>query len=205
MNRFPPALQARLDVSRETLERLTIYEGLLRKWMPFKNLIAPSTVDQLWSRHFADSLQLVALAPSATRWLDLGSGAGFPGLVIACALAEKAEGSVDLVDSDHRKCAFLREAARELGVRARVHHDRIENVVPQIQADAVTARAVAELSTLLQLTTPLILAGALALFPKGREYAKEIASLDQDSRFMIDVVESITAPDAKVLAVRRAP
>jgi len=202
MSGFSPALARQLTVSRETLERLERYERLLRKWMPFKNLIGPSTLEQLWSRHFADSLQLLALAPDARRWVDIGSGAGFPGLVIACALAGTPSAVVHLIESDNRKCAFLREAAREMQAPVQVHHGRAEEEIIGLTADVVTARAVADLSRLMRLAEPLLNAGALALFPKGREYEAELAQLDRERPISVEVVDSLTAKDAKVLIIK---
>lgn len=202
MSGFTPDLARRLAVSRETVARLERYEYLLRKWMPFKNLIGPSTLDHLWSRHFADSLQLLALAPDARRWVDIGSGAGFPGLVIACVLAGTPGAIVHLIESDNRKCAFLREAAREMQVAVQVHHGRAEDKIIGLEADVVTARAVADLSHLLRLSEPLLNARALALFPKGREYEAELAQLDYERTISIEVVDSLTAKDAKVLIIK---
>ena len=114
-------------VSRETLERLETYEALLKQWQKTINLVAPSTLSDIWHRHFADSAQLLALAPpGAERWLDLGSGAGFPGLVLAILLAERGHGRVTLIESDTRKAAFLGEVARRVGVAVDILGTRIE-------------------------------------------------------------------------------
>ena len=122
----PEALTDIVPVSRETAERLAAYVALLRKWQRAENLIAPSTLPAIWRRHVADSAQLVALFPEARRWLDLGSGAGFPGLVVAILGAEHADTAVHLVESNRKKCAFLRQAIRETGAPAIVHEGRIE-------------------------------------------------------------------------------
>ena len=133
------------DVSRETTQRLDRFVELLLTWQGTTNLIASSTIPHLWTRHVADSLQLIDLAPDALVWVDLGSGGGFPGLVIACALADRSGGAVHLVESNAKKAAFLREAQRITGAPATVHHERIEDFVRGFegQADAVTARALA--------------------------------------------------------------
>jgi 16S rRNA (guanine527-N7)-methyltransferase len=199
---FPDPLARQLDVSRETVERLKLYESKLRKWMPFKNLIGPSTLGELWTRHFADSLQLLSLAPKARRWVDIGSGAGFPGMVIAAALVGQRDAVVHLIEADNRKCAFLREVARDLKAPVQVHHGRAEDLIGPLEADVVTARAVTELSNLFRLAAPLLNAGALALFPKGREYESELAALGQDFPFSLEIVASLTAVDGKILLFR---
>ena len=199
---FPDPLARQLNVSRETLELLKLYESKLRKWMPFKNLIGPSTLGELWTRHFADSLQLLSLAPKARRWIDIGSGAGFPGLVIGAALVGQPGAIVHLIEADNRKCAFLREVARDMKAPVRVHHGRAEDVIGTLEGDVVTARAVTELSGLIRLARPLLNAGALALFPKGREYESELAALGQDFPFSLEIVASLTAADGKILVFR---
>jgi 16S rRNA (guanine527-N7)-methyltransferase len=199
---FPDPLARQLNVSRETLELLKLYESKLRKWMPFKNLIGPSTLGELWTRHFADSLQLLSLAPKARRWIDIGSGAGFPGLVIGAALVGQPGAIVHLIEADNRKCAFLREVARDMKAPVQIHHGRAEDVIRTLEADVVTARAVTELSGLIRLAAPLLNAGALALFPKGREYEIELAALGQDLPFSLEIVASLTAADGKILLFR---
>src|SRR5437763_12531058 len=152
-------------VSRETAERLDRFVELLLKWQRVSNLIADSSVPHLWTRHIADSLQLLALAPHAHTCVDLGSGAGFPGLVLACALADAAGAAVHLIESNAKKAAFLREAARISRAAAIVHHGRAEDLVPgwQDPVDVVTARALASLSILLGLAAPMVKRGAKAL------------------------------------------
>src|SRR5947209_4843961 len=132
-------------VSRETAQRLDRFVELLLKWQRVSNLIADSTVRQLWTRHIADSLQLIDLAPGARTWVDLGSGAGFPGLVLGCALADTTGAVAHLIESNAKKAAFLREAARVSQAAAIVHHGRAEDLVPAWQdpVDVVTARALA--------------------------------------------------------------
>jgi 16S rRNA (guanine527-N7)-methyltransferase len=198
-------------VSRETGERLDRFIELLLRWQGTTNLIAPSTISRVWTRHVADSLQLLDLAPDARIWLDLGSGAGFPGLVIACALADKPGALVHLVDSNAKKAAFLREAQRITGAPVRVHAERIEDFAAQFRgpADAITARAVAPLKTLVTQCFPLLgKTGAIALFPKGqnaevelREAADSWAAQSWD----VDVatVPSRTDPAARIVVVRK--
>ncbi len=141
---------ALVPVSRETADRLDRFVALLLQWQGTTNLIAPSTVGEIWTRHIADSLQLLDLAADASRWVDLGSGAGFPGLVIACALADNPGACVYLVESNMKKAAFLREAARLVGAPAVIEPVRIEDFVQTFKEpiDIVTARALAPLNRL---------------------------------------------------------
>jgi 16S rRNA (guanine527-N7)-methyltransferase len=164
------------DVSRETTARLDRFVELLLTWQRTTNLIAPSTVPRLWTRHIADSLQLLDLAPDARVWVDLGSGAGFPGLAIACALTGRPGAVVHLVESNAKKAAFLREAQRVTGAPAGVHALRIENFVDSFRdrADAVTARALTSLKKLYDQSAPLLGPETLGLFPKGQDVEAEL-------------------------------
>src|SRR4051812_39741691 len=145
-----PAVADEQKVSREALHKLDILVDELERWQTIKNLVGPSTLSEVWPRHIADSLQLLAIEPQALRWADLGSGAGFPGLVLAIALAERAGAHVHLVESNSRKCAFLRPVARLAGAAATIHEARIEAVVSGLAGavEIVTARAVAPLARL---------------------------------------------------------
>lgn len=175
---FAAADLAGVNVSRETAGRLTLYVTLLRKWNPVKNLVAASTLDDIWTRHVADSLQLLRHASEARIWVDLGSGGGLPALVIAAALADIPGASVHCVESKLGKAAFLREAARQMRVPVTVHADRIETVLGRwpttVKPDVVTARALATLSKLLSLASPLLKTGAVGLFPKGQDVGSEL-------------------------------
>jgi 16S rRNA (guanine527-N7)-methyltransferase len=164
------------DVSRETTARLDRFVELLLTWQRTTNLIAPSTVPRLWTRHIADSLQLLDLAPDARVWVDLGSGAGFPGLAIACALTGRPGTVVHLVESNAKKAAFLREAQRVTGAPAVVHALQIENFVDSFRerADAVTARALTSLKKLYDQSAPLLGPETLGLFPKGQDVEAEL-------------------------------
>ncbi len=172
-------------VSRETGERLTAYVTLLRKWQRAENLIAASTVPAVWRRHVADSAQLAALFPEARRWLDLGSGAGFPGLVVAILGADHPGTAVHLVESNRRKCAFLRQAVRATGAPAIVHEGRIESVVAAWSEpiDRISARALAPLTDLLTLAAPLMEKGIPAAFHKGQDFVREISAATQSWGF----------------------
>ena len=163
-------------VSRETETRLDRYIALLREWQAKTNLIAPSTLPHLWTRHIADSLQLVALAPAAKRWADLGSGGGFPGVVLACVMAGTPGASVHLVERIAKKAAFLREAIRVTTSPGIVHLAEIGDNVDRITGpvDCVTARALAPLHQLIGFAEPLMRQGAKALFLKGQDVEAEL-------------------------------
>jgi len=163
-------------VSRETEARLDLYLDLLRQWQAKTNLVAPSTLPHLWTRHVADSLQLVTLAPAARIWVDLGSGSGFPGIVLACAMAERPGAKVHLVERNSKKAAFLREALRITSSPGIVHASGIEDTVDSIEGpiDCVTARALAPLHELIGFAEPLVQKGAKALFLKGQDVEAEL-------------------------------
>jgi 16S rRNA (guanine527-N7)-methyltransferase len=163
-------------VSRETETRLDRYLALLREWQVKTNLVAPSTLPNLWTRHVADSLQLLALAPRAKIWVDLGSGGGFPGIVLACALAETDGARVHLIERNAKKAAFLREALRITGSPGVVHLAEIGHTVDRFAGavDCVTARALAPLNQLIGFAEPLVRKGAKALFLKGQDVEVEL-------------------------------
>ena len=165
-----------IGVSRETEMRLDRYVDLLKQWQTKTNLVAPSTLPQLWTRHIADSLQLLALAPTAKVWIDLGSGGGFPGVVLACALAEIPGAMVHLVERNAKKAAFLREAVRVTGAPSVVHLAEIRDIVDRFASsvDCVTARALAPLHQLIGFAEPLVRKGAKALFLKGQDVEAEL-------------------------------
>lgn len=197
-----------VSVSRETWERLDQFVDLLLQWQKTRNLIAASTIPQIWTRHVADSLQLLALAPDAKIWVDLGSGGGFPGLVLACALVGKPGAKVHLVESSAKKCAFLQAVVQRLTLPAVVHCQRIEEFIPEFPdiPDAVTARALAPLAKLLALAFPLLKKGARGLFLKGQDVEAELTEASKywtiryslapsrtDARGRIVVVETLQA------------
>jgi 16S rRNA (guanine527-N7)-methyltransferase len=196
-------------VSRETLERLDRFVALLLDWQRSTNLIAPSTVSHLWTRHIADSLQLIDLAPDARAWIDLGSGGGFPGLVIACALAGKPGTHVHLIESHGKKAAFLREAQRLTAAPASVHAMRIEEFVTTFEGpvDVITARAVAPLKSLFVQSFPLLgKSGAIALFPKGQHAELELRQARESTptqAWAMDatLVRSRTDPAGRIVVI----
>ena len=170
------AALALTPVSRETEARLDRYVDLLLEWQAKTNLVSPATLPNLWTRHISDSLQLLPLAPSAKIWVDLGSGGGFPGVVLACALAETADAMVHLVERNAKKAAFLREALRVTNSLGSVHLADIGDIVDRIsgKVDCVTARAVAPLHQLVGFAETLVRRGAKALFLKGQDVETEL-------------------------------
>jgi 16S rRNA (guanine527-N7)-methyltransferase len=191
-------------VSRETQERLEAFVALLLQWQGRINLIAPSTIANVWTRHVADSLQLVALAPQARVWVDFGSGGGFPGIPIACALADVPGAMVHLVESNGKKAAFLREAVRITQAPAKVHQARVENFGDSWRgpADAVTARALAPLKTLCDQAFPLLSRGAVGLFPKGQDVEAELTEAAKYWTIKAERVPSKTSPEGCIVVVR---
>ncbi|SCY44097.1 16S rRNA (guanine(527)-N(7))-methyltransferase RsmG [Microvirga guangxiensis] len=191
-----------LNVSRETQEKLQILEQELRRWQVIKNLVGPATLDQIWDRHIVDSLQLLELAPDAKTWVDLGSGAGFPGLVVAIVGQERGL-KVQLVESNSRKCSFLRHVARLTGSAVTVHAARLETIVPTLvgQVDVVSARALASLTQLLEWTEPMLKAGTTGLFPKGRDAESELTEARKRWTFEADVLPSRTDSDARIIRI----
>jgi 16S rRNA (guanine527-N7)-methyltransferase len=187
------------------LERLDRFVPLLLGWQRTINLVAPSTVTHVWTRHIADSLQLVDLAPGARTWIDVGSGGGFPGLVIACALASESGVSIHLVEANTRKAAFLREAQRLTGAPARVHTQRMEEFAQNFygEVDVICARAVSPLKSLLELTFPLLKRPqALGLFPKGKNAEDELREASNSWRMRATLVASRTDPAGRIIAIR---
>jgi 16S rRNA (guanine527-N7)-methyltransferase len=191
-----------LNVSRETHFRLKTLLELIERWNPKINLVSAGSLSHGWNRHVLDSAQLWMVG-GATKgsWLDIGSGGGFPGLVIAILADELAPNfPVTLVESDRRKCVFLTEAARQLGVRVRVRSERIENM-EAMAADVVSARALAPLSTLLQNASRHLASGGVALFPKGQSFRSELASARDHWHFNCEAIKSLTDPNAVVLRI----
>ena len=193
-------------VSRETEERLALLVAELGRWQAAKNLVSSATLADVWTRHIADSLQIFGLAEGRERWLDLGSGGGFPGLVIGICLAEQGRGRIDLVESNARKCAFLRHAARVTGAPVKVHAARIEDVIGDFtgKVDVVTARALAPLPQLLVWCEELLRTGTLGLFPKGQHLDAELTDSARYWKIQATTVSSVTDDAARILMVRSA-
>jgi 16S rRNA (guanine527-N7)-methyltransferase len=191
-------------VSRETSGRLDRLVELLIDWQQRMNLVASSTIPVLWTRHVADSLQLIALVPKARIWADLGSGAGFPGLVIACALAETEGARVHLVESNGKKVAFLREALRVTGAPAEVHAVRVGDFVDNSlePIDVVTARALAPLPELLTMAYPLLKRGTVGVFPKGQNVGFELTEAAKCWNIQFRLSQSLTDARGQIVVVR---
>lgn len=201
----PTVLEGLVTVSCETVERLGLFADLLRRWQKADNLVAPDTLPVLWRRHIADSAQLVRIAPKAKLWLDLGSGGGFPGLVVAILLADTPGASVTLVESNQRKGAFLRRVASETGAPAHVLTGRIEQVVETFDAPvkAVSARALAPLDRLLDLAQPVLARGATAYFHKGRDFQREIDEATKSWSFDLIKHKSLIDDSSVILEISR--
>ncbi|MFZ1953752.1 MAG: 16S rRNA (guanine(527)-N(7))-methyltransferase RsmG [Pseudolabrys sp.] len=190
-------------VSRETEKRLETFLEVLLRWQSKLNLVASSTLHELWTRHIADSLQLLPLAPQARVWADFGSGGGFPGIPIACALADYPGVRVHLIESNGKKAAFLREAVRATGVPAIVHQERVEKFAETCAetVHVVTARALAPLKTLLDQAFPLISRGAIGLFLKGQDVDAELTDAAKYWRLEASKVASKTSPQSSIVVV----
>lgn len=199
------AVEEIVPVSRETRSRLTICVELLRKWQASQNLVAPSTLPEVWRRHVADSAQVHAVLPDAKRWIDFGSGAGFPGLVTAILLADVEGARVHLVESNKGKVAFLRTVARETGAPVTVHAVRIDDFNRDFteNVDGISARALAPLRDLIGWAAPHVARGAVAVFHKGQDFASEVreATLSWD----LDLVEerSRIDPAGRLILIRQ--
>jgi 16S rRNA (guanine527-N7)-methyltransferase len=173
--------QALPGVSLQVRERLQKYIRLLHEWKSVTNLISKNGLEEVWLRHIADCLQFVSLAPNAKGWLDIGSGAGFPSVVIACQLAELPDTHIHAVESDGRRCVFLREVARTLRLPMHVHNRRAESLSPTElpPVNALTARAFATLSRTLEIAAPFLDAGAIGLFPRGKTAVNELGDINK--------------------------
>ena len=198
--------QRETDVSRETLERLEAYVALLTKWQSALNLISSRTLSDVWHRHMLDSAQLIDLAPAkASTWVDVGSGAGFPGLVLAIL----GVGNVYLLEKDARKCTFLREAIRVTGAQAHIVENRVEDIEKMDPGErlfslphVITARAVAPLGKLLSMVAPLCGKETLCLFPKGQDVERELTAIAKYPNIYVDKLPSRTAPGAAILRIK---
>lgn len=196
---LPAEAAGLLAVSRETVERLAVYIDLLRRWQRSINLVGPATLGDPWRRHIVDCGQLWSWwPPAARRLVDLGSGAGLPGLILAIMGAPETH----LVESDRRKASFLREAARATGAAVTVHACR-SDALPAIAADVVTARALAPLPLLLDLASPFIVSGTCCLFLKGRSAAAELTAAGRLWTMCSELHPSLSAPDGHVVVLRQ--
>jgi 16S rRNA (guanine527-N7)-methyltransferase len=200
----PNEFRAETNVSRETIERLKAYVSLLTRWQERMNLVAPGELEDLWRRHMWDSAQLAELAPvSADVWADLGSGAGFPGLVLAVMLADRPGFRMHLVESNARKAAFLRESARITGAPATIHAVRAESLTP-LGADVLTARALYPLPQLLDFFVRHRAPSGIALFPKGQGLGAELTAARRAWSFTVERLPSRTDEGGQILRITSA-
>ena len=193
-----------LKVPRETIHRLERYAELLAHWQKSTNLVAASTLPRLWPRHFADSAQIRDLAPKARLWLDLGSGAGFPGLVVAILQTGQPDFRMHLVESNIKKCAFLAEVARETEAPVDIHAVRIEQLgesAHSLRPEVVSARALAPLPRLFELASPFFGSKSRGLFLKGREAEAEIEAAKRRWSFTACLHPSLTSPESHIVEV----
>lgn len=189
-----------MNVSRETKERLDIYLELLRKWSPKINLVSQESLKDAGNRHFDDSLQVASLCPKdAKSWVDLGSGGGFPGAVVAIALVDR-DIDITLIESDQRKATFLRTVSRETKTPFAVIAERIENV-PPMKSDVISARALAPLEELLGFAEQHLAPTGVAFFMKGESWRAEVDAAQKKWRFACKAHTSVTHPDAAILEI----
>ncbi len=193
------------DLPEETLQRFKIYADFLEKWQRTVNLVGKSTLDDIWVRHFADSLQVSQAVPEARRWLDLGSGAGFPGLVTAITFTGEPDARVYLIEADQRKCAFLQTVARETAAPAIIHCGRIETILPGLlePIDAISARALAPLENLILYAEKYLEKGATGVFSKGKQAEAELTLPLTAGKYFMTTIESQTCSTARLVLVKR--
>ncbi|MDE0968469.1 MAG: 16S rRNA (guanine(527)-N(7))-methyltransferase RsmG [Octadecabacter sp.] len=190
-----------VDVSRETLEKLEHLCVLVTKWTKAINLIAPKSVYDIWNRHIVDSAQIFHCSPNEwTRWIDLGSGGGLPALVVA--IIDKQKRSVTLIESDKRKCLFLKTAQRELDLNISIINSRITDV-KIAKSDILSARALAPLTDLFSYADQFLHKDGTAIFPKGARYQEELDQAIKNWHFDVKTHISQTNPDARVLEISR--
>lgn len=190
------------NVSRETFDRLYEFEALVLKWTKKINLVSKGDADHIWERHIIDSIQVYHAAPESDIWLDIGSGGGFPGIVVAIiAQSLTPDREFILVDSDQRKCAFLRTVSRELGLKTRILALRIDDL-PPIGAGVISARALSNLTSLLEHVERHMAPGGTALFPKGCSWEKEHLAAQKSWSYNLEVVKSDTNSDATILKIK---
>ncbi len=194
------AFAARFDVSRETLAQFDTYAAMLGDWQTRMNLVGPSTLPHVWERHFTDSAQLLSLAGTGRSWLDIGAGAGFPGLVLAVI---DPDARLTLVESIAKKCRFLSEVVIALGLDSRVtiENRRIETL-PRAKFDIITARALAALGQLFDWGLPYAGSGTHWILPKGARVDEELEKASRRFAFEHRLVPSITDADARIVVAR---
>lgn len=195
-----------MNVSRETKDRLKSYESQLLKWNSSINLVSKHQLQDIWHRHILDSIQVydrVAAEVNRGDWVDVGSGGGLPAIVCAILDSDHPSYHITMVESDSRKCAFLRHCRREFELNASVLNQRIETLCDQVQAyDVVTARALADLGALLGYSKPILRQGGVMVFPKGRLWKAEIEEAKKEWSFDYESVQSSTDPEAAIIVIK---
>jgi len=190
------------DVSRETFERLEAYVALIEKWNPKINLVSKSSLPEIWDRHIWDSAQIFDISVEGSVWADFGSGGGLPGIVLAIFAKEcRPDMQFYLVESDQRKCAFLRNAVREIGLKVKVHAERIE-VLDPIGASVISARALTDLNGLLGFVERHAAKNGVAILPKGETWEKEILQAQENWSFKYEEITSKTNNNATILKIK---
>lgn len=201
-----PEVERLPTLTGDQTHKLEIYRALLIKWQRHLNLVSDRTIGDLWRRHFIDSLQIAPFANEWSNWVDIGSGAGFPGMVIGLLCKNDDGRHVHLIESDKRKAAFLMEVSRETNSNVTVHADRIEKVLPALSSairfDVISARALAPLRILLRYAKPIIEKKGVGLFLKGKELQVELTELDHPYSVKIEMEDSVTEFGAKIVIVR---
>ena len=198
----PKEFQGAVQISNEALERFVLYANLLRRWQKEINLIGPATISNLWFRHFFDSAQLFPLIPrDAQLLIDIGSGAGFPGLVLALLFEDQERPIINLVEANHRKAQFLAEAMRITGVHAIIHRRRIESIY-DLKGDVVTARACAPLKKLFGYAHPVLVSRGTCLFLKGQNFQEELTESEKTWKMKVTITESLTNDTGVILTVK---
>jgi len=187
---------------RDIAPQLARYEQLLRRWQQKINLVGSSTLDAVWTRHFADSAQLSSFADLSGQWVDLGSGAGLPGLVLSQLQRFRGVGEMHLIESDSRKAAFLREVSRETGANAIVHNARCEDVLADLKPTVLVSRAMADIATLVRYARPFVENGTVGLFLKGRDVGAELTAASIPSNFSTVLAPSKVDPNGAIVQVR---
>jgi 16S rRNA (guanine527-N7)-methyltransferase len=190
---------ARIGAPATQMADLERFRAMLADWNERMNLVSAASLAAFWPRHALDSAQLLVVAPAARIWVDIGAGAGFPGLVLAILLKREAGATVHLVESTAKKCRFLEAVAETLNLPVRIHNGRAENLA--LEADIVTARAVAPLGRLLGFARPYLEKGAVGLFAKGRGAEAEIAEARRAWRFTCNMTPSLSDPEGRILRV----
>ena len=191
------------NVSRETNLRLECYADMMRKWNKSINLVSKRSLDDMWNRHFEDSAQLYNVAPHPVKiWADFGSGAGFPGLVVAImAMENGSPENVVLVESDSRKCEFMRAVIMKTGAGAQIVNDRIEKIMP-LGADVISARALSELQKLLEIASLHLTPDGVAIFPKGKNWNREVSKAKSGWQFEYEVAGSVISGGGAILKIK---